>query len=116
MDPEKILALVSLVWLIASVAMMARFKRHGQQLAEMLAMRHPDLYEELGRPAPTYFESLKRNRFARFVGRREFENVVDPSLAVRFEEYRKAEARAVISIVASGAVIALLVLAVRHFK
>ena len=116
MNPEKILALVSLVWLVASVAFMAKSKRHGQRLAEALAMRHPELYEELGRPAPTYFESVKRNRFARFVGRREFENRVDPSLVAQFEAFRKSEARAVMIILGSGALLALLVLLARHFR
>ena len=116
MNPEKALALVALVWLIVSVSLMSRSVRRGRELSDALAMHHPELYEELGRPRPGYFESVRRNRFARFVGRREFENEVDASLAARFEMYRKSEMRAVLTIVASGAVIALLVLAVRHFK
>ena len=94
---------------------MSRSIRRGRELSDALALRHPELYEELGRPRPGYFESVRINRFARFVGRREFENRVDASLAARFEAYRKSEARSVISIIVSGAVIASLVLAVRHF-
>ena len=116
MEPEKLLAIIALVWLIASVSLMSRSIRRGRELADALALHHPELYEELGRPRPGYFESVRRNRFARFVGRREYEDRVDASLATRFEAYRKSEARFVISILASGAVIALLVLAVRHFK
>lgn len=116
MNPEKVLALVALVWLIVSVSLMSRSVRRGRELSDALALHHPALYEELGRPQPGYFESVRRNRFARFVGRREFADAVDASLAARFESYRKSEARSVLIIVASGAVIALLVLAVRHFK
>ena len=115
MNPEKLLAVIALGWLIVSVTLMARSIRRGRELADLLALHHPHMYEEMGRPRPGYFESVRRTRFSRFVGRREFENVVDASLAVRFEEYRKVEARSVISIIASGAVIALLVLAVRHY-
>jgi len=115
-ESEKVLAIVALVWLIVSVTLMARSIRRGRELADALALHHPELYEELGRPRPGYFESVRRNRFARFVGRREFENVVDASLAAKFETYRKSEARSVMTIVGSGAVIALLVAAVRDFS
>lgn len=116
MNPEKVLAIIALCWLIVSVSMMSRSIRHGRELADALALHHPELYEELGRPRPGYFESARRTRFSRFVGRREFENRVDPSLAARFDAYRKSEARYVMSIVGSGAVIAFLVMAVRYFK
>ena len=116
MNPEKVLAIVALGWLIVSVSLMARSIRRGRELSDALALHHPELYEELGRPRPGYFESARRTRFARFVGRREFEKVVDARLAARFEAYRKSEAWSVMSIVGSGAVIALLVMAVRYFK
>lgn len=116
MVPEKILAIVALVWLIVSVSLMSRSIRRGRELSDALALHHPALYEELGRPRPGYFESVRRNRFARFVGRREFANAVDASLVARFEAYRKSEMRSVLTIVGSGAVIALLILLVRHFK
>ena len=116
MDLEKLLAIVALGWLIVSVSLMARSIRRGRELSDALALYHPELYEKLGRPRPGYFESVRRTRFARFVARRDFENVVDASLAARFEAYRRSEAHSVMSIVGSGAVIVLLVMALRYFK
>jgi hypothetical protein len=48
------------------------------------------------------------------VGRREFESLADESLSSQFEAYRKSEARLILSILASGVVVALLAFAVRH--
>ena len=115
MEPEKVLAVLAIVWLIASFLAMARSIRRGRELAEMLAVRHPETWEALGRPRPGYFESARRTRFSRFVGRREFEQLGDEILAAHFEVYRKNEARIVLSAILSGSVLALLVLALRYF-
>jgi hypothetical protein len=114
MEFEKTLGLVALSWLVGSFLLMARSIRMGRDLAEALATRHPATYEALGRPRPGYFESLRRTRFAQFVGRREFESLADGSLSAQFETYRQSEARLVLSILASGVVVAVLAFAVRH--
>jgi len=114
MESEKAVGLVALAWVIGSLLLMARSIRRGRDLAEDLATRHPEIYEALGRPRPGYFESVRRTRFAQFVGRREFENLADGSLPARFEAYRKSEARLVLSILASGAIVCLLAFALRH--
>ena len=114
MEPEKAVAIVALAWLIGALLLMARSIRRGRELAEALAMRHPETYEALGRPQPGYFQSVRRDRFARFVARREFETLADPVLSARFEEFRKSDTRLVLSLLASMGVVALLVLAVRH--
>lgn len=114
MDLEATVALLALAWLVGSFLLMARSIRRGRDLAEELAARHPATYEALGRPRPGYFESVRRNRFARFVGGREYEDLADPPLAARFEAYRKSDQRLVLSIIAAGAVVALLGLAVQH--
>jgi len=108
MEPEKALGLVALGWLVGSLLVMARSIRRGRDLAEALATRHPVTYEALGRPRPGYLESVRRTRFAQFVGRREFETLDDGWLCAQFETYRKREARLVSSIVGSGAILALL--------
>jgi hypothetical protein len=115
MEPEKVLAVAAMIWLIVSFLAMARSIRHGRELAEMLAARHPETYEALGRPRPGYFESARRTRFSRFVGRREFEQLGDEILAAHFETYRKNEARIVLSAILSGSVLALLVVTLRYF-
>ncbi|KPK35498.1 MAG: hypothetical protein AMJ66_01025 [Betaproteobacteria bacterium SG8_40] len=115
MEPEKVLAVVAMIWLIASFLAMARSIRRGRELADMLAARHPQTWETLGRPRPGYFESARRTRFSRFVGHREFEQLGDEILAAQFEAYRKNEARIVLSAILSGSVLALLVLALRYF-
>jgi len=114
MEPEKLVAFVALGWLIGAVLLMARSIRRGRDLADELATRHPATYEALGRPRPGYFESVRRTRFAQFVGRREFEKLVDGSLPARFEAYRKSEARLILSILGSGLLVALLTFTVRH--
>jgi hypothetical protein len=115
MQTETVLGLVALIWLIGSFLLMARIIRVGRSLADALAARHPATYQALGRPRPGYFESVRRTRFARFVGRREFENLADGSLRAEFEAYRRSEARLLVCILATGAVVALLALAARHF-
>ena len=114
MGLEKTVGLLALAWLVVSFLLMVRSIRRGRELAEALATRHPEEYEALGRPRPGYFESIRRTRFAQFVGRREFESLTDGALSAEFEAYRKSEARLILSILASGAVVALLGVAVRH--
>ena len=112
MGSETALGLAALTWLVVSFLLMARTIRSGRELAEALATRHPATYEALGRPRPGYFESARRTRFAQFVGRREFEDLADGALSARFEAYRKSEARLVLSILASGTIVALIAFAV----
>lgn len=114
MESEKAVGLIALGWLVCSFLPMVRIIREGRDLAEALANRHPETYGALGRPRPGYFDSVRRTRFAQFVGRREFEQLADQSLSSRFEAYRRSEARLIASILASGAIVALLALAVRH--
>ena len=111
---QSAVGLVAVAWLVGSMLLMVRSIRRGRELAEALAARHPATYEALGRPCPGYFESVRRTRFARYVGRREFESLPDGALSARFEAYRRSEARLVVSILASGAVLAIVGLAVRH--
>jgi len=111
---ETAVGLIALVWLVASVLLMARSIRRGQALADALATRHPATYESLGRPRPGYLESARRTRFARFVGRREYETLADASLRARFEAYRNSEARLIVSILASGTLVAVLAFAWRR--
>jgi hypothetical protein len=114
MGLEQAVGLIALAWLVGSLLLMARSIRRGRDLADMLAARHPEMYEELRRPRPGYFESMRRTRFAHFVGRREFADVVDAPLSAQFEAYRKSEARLILSILASGAAVAVLAVALRH--
>ena len=114
MHAETTLGLLALAWLVVAFLLMARNVREGRHLAEQLAARHPPVYESLGRPRPGYFESPRRTRFARFVGKREFEALGDPGLAAEFEAFRKGEARLLLSIMGSGALVALVGLLVQH--
>ncbi len=111
---EKALGVFALAWLIGALFLMARLIRRGRELAQTLATRHPETYEALGRPRPGYLQSVRRDRFARFVARREFEKLPDPALSAQFEAYRKADARLVLSLLASLLVLALLIFAVRY--
>jgi len=75
---------------------------------------HARICEGESRMAELLDHPLRRTRFSQFVGSREFEELADGSLSAEFEAYRKSEARLVLSILASGAAVALLGLAVRH--
>ena len=114
MDPEKAAAFVALAWLIGAFALMARSVQRGRALAAALELRHPKLYESLGRPRPGYFDSVQRSRFARFVGRCEFRALPDPVLVMQFEEHRRAENRLLIALLVSLGLVALLILFARH--
>lgn len=114
MNSEKALGLIALGWLIGAVLLATRLIRKGRELAEALAMRHPETYEALGRPQPSYLQSIQGSRFARFIAQREYENLGDPALAARFEDYRRAEARFLLLLLASLAGVGFLALAVRH--
>jgi len=114
MGIEKIAGLAALGWLVVAVLSMGRSIRRGQALADALAMRHPDVYEALGRPRPGYLDSLRRDRWARFVARREYGSLGDPPLAAEFEAYRTAGARLVVAIIASMVVVCLALLIVRR--
>jgi len=113
-ETEKLVAFVALGWLIGAVLLMARSVRRGRGLAAVFAARHPERYAALGRPRPGFLYSVRRNRFAQFVARREFEELGDPELAAQFADYRRAETRLVLAVLASMVVVALLGLAVRY--
>ena len=108
MESETLFGILALTWLAGSFLSMARLIRIGRSLADTLARRYPETYAALGRPRPSFFESVRRTRFAQFVGRREFEDLEDRSLSIRFEAYRKSEARLIIISLASGGLIVLL--------
>ena len=82
MELEKAVGLIALGWLIGALLLMGRSIRRGRELAETLARRHPKIYEALGRPRPGYLHSVRRDRFAQFVGRREYENLADADLSL----------------------------------
>jgi hypothetical protein len=114
MNLETTIGILALVWLVVSVLLMTRFIRIGRDLSEVLAVRHPKTYEALGRPRPGFFYSSRRTKFAQFVGQREYEQLDDAPLSNKFDTYRKSEARFILSILAIGAIVALLGLTVRY--
>ncbi len=114
MESDKALGLIAVGWLVGAILLFARLIRRGRELTTALATQHPETYEALGRPQPGYLQSVRRSRFAQFVARREYENLDDPALSAQFEDYRKAEARLLLSLLASLGVVVLLVLTVHH--
>lgn len=114
MGLKQAVAFIALGWLIGALLLMGRSIRRGRELAETLAKRHPEIYKALGRPRPGYLHSVRRDRFAQFVGRREFENLADPELSARFEDYRKYDRWLVLSVLASLVVVALFIFAIRY--
>jgi hypothetical protein len=109
METETVFGVIGLVWMVASVFVMGRSIRKGRGLVDVLATRHPETYEELGRPRPSYWASARGRRFGQFLGRREFEDLDDALLSAEFEAFRKSETRLVLSVIGSGLVLGLLV-------
>ena len=114
MEVEKLLGVVILGWLIVAVLLMARLVRRGRKLITLLATRHPDTYEALGRPQPGFLQSARRSQFSQFLSRRTYEDIGDPALSAQFSEYRKAEVRLLKLLLVSLVIVALIVLTVRH--
>jgi hypothetical protein len=112
MDLNKLLGLILLCWLIGAIVLMLRSLRKGRGLAKTLATNHPKTYRSLGRPRPGYFQSVRSRRFARFIARREYENIDDTALSARFEKHRKDEARLVMGLLVSLLIVFSLVLVV----
>ena len=118
MEPEKVLAVLAIVWLIASFLAMARsIRRLKRSTWYIFRIRLPaeTRTHPLASGDHEVRRDLRRTRFSRIVGRREFEQLGDEILAAHFEIYRKNEARIVLSAILSGSVLALLVLALRYF-
>ncbi len=115
MDFEKLLGMVVLLWLISSVLLMAGLIRRGRRLTTLLATRHPETYEMLGRPQPGFLHSERRESFSRFISRRAYENIGDPVLSDRFEEYKRAQARLLTAILVSLVLVVLLMSSMHYF-
>lgn len=114
MESDQVLGLIAVGWLITAILLAASLIRKGRKLAKALATQHPELYEALGRPQPGYLQSDRRSRFSQFIANREYENLDDPALSAQFEDYRKAEARLLLFLLASLGVVVLLILTLRH--
>lgn len=114
MEIEKVLGLIVLGWLIGAVLLMARLVRRARALMSLLATQYPGTYEALGRPQPGFLQSARRSAFTQFMLRRAYEDLEDPALSPQFEEYRHAEFRALVSLVVSLVIVALLVVTVRY--
>lgn len=113
MELDQILGLILLGWLVSALVLIAMLIRRGRELVEMFESRHPEIYEELGRPQPSLWHSPRRTRFARFIAGREFEKLEDDRLSRACEGYRKTEIRVLLGIVVSLAVVGSLVLTLR---
>jgi len=94
-------------WLVRSV-------QYGRRLAVELELRDPDRYRELGSPRPGYFDSIRRNRFLRFVMRAEFRSLTDAALAEQFEAYRRTEIRGLAVVLSSLAILGAAVLWIEY--
>lgn len=105
---------IAVAWLTGAMLLLMRLVRRGKKLAADLAARHPGIYEALGRPQPGFLHSVRRSHFARFVARREYENLGDSALSAEFEDYRQAEARLLIVLLVSLGFVGFLILAVRY--
>ena len=105
MDLESAVAAAAAGWLAMAMGWLVRSVQYGRRLAEQLAQRDPDRYEALGSPRPGYFDSLRRNRFFRFVMQAEFRSLTDAALVDQFEAYRRTEVRGLLVVLSTLAAI-----------
>lgn len=103
---DQLALAVVCAWLFTSFALIGRSVSRGRRLSDDLAHRHPHLYEELGRPRPSWLQSVRRSRFERFVQGREYAALDDPVLKEAFETYRAAELRLLVFLIGSTCIVA----------
>lgn len=90
---EETVGAAGALYLAISMVLIVVWVRRGREVADLLALRHPDRYESLGRPRPGYFDSPRRTRFVMYLARREYVELADPPLVHEFEELRRFERR-----------------------
>jgi hypothetical protein len=110
MQHEDAVAFAAAAWLVSAAVLVIRSVRQGRALSDALAARHPETFEELGRPRPGYFDSVRRDCFARFVMRRGYRELDDPPLVDEFERHRRSEVQLLIVLLSGLAVVSLLIL------
>jgi hypothetical protein len=110
MQHEDAIAVAAAAWLASAAVLVVRSVHRGRVLADALATRHPEKFEELGRPRPGYFDSVRTGRFERFVMQRGYRELNDPPLVEQFERHRGREVRLLIVLLSGLAVVSLLIL------
>jgi len=111
---ESAIAAAAAGWLAVAMGWLVRSVQYGRRLAEQLELRDPDRYEALGSPRPGYFDSLRRNRFFRFVMQAEFRSLIDAALVDQFETYRRTEIRGLVVVLSSLAILGVAVLWIEY--
>jgi hypothetical protein len=114
MQSEDAIALLAAAWLACAGSLVVRSVQRGRALADMLAARHPEKYEALGRPRPSYFDSVRRGRFERFVMRCEYLVLDDPALVEEFERHRRSEVRLLVGLLSGLAAVSLSILWLKY--
>jgi len=110
MQREDAAALAAAVWLAGAAVLVVRSMYRGRALANVLATRHPEKFEELGRPRPGYFDSIRTGRFERFVMQRGYRELNDPPLVEKFERHRRSEVKLLIVLLSGLAIVSLPIL------
>jgi hypothetical protein len=110
MELESAIAAAAAGWLAMAMGWLVRSVQYGRRLAVELELRDPDRYKELGSPRPGYFDSIRRNRFFRFVMQAEFRSLSDAALVEQFEAYRRTEIRGLAVVLSTLAALAVAVL------
>ena len=114
MQQEDAIAFLAAVWLASAALLVVRSVRRGRSLADALATRHPEKFEALGQPRPSYFDSVRRGRFERFVMQRGYRELDDPPLVGAFERHRRSELQLLIGLLSGLGVVSLLILWLKH--
>jgi hypothetical protein len=91
MPAEHVVAAAALVFiLVGGLGLLVSVVR-GRRVCADFALRHPDLYAEVGEPRPGFFDSPRRDAYLRFVLERGYEAIPDPTLVEAFTRVRRHE-------------------------
>lgn len=76
----KSIALIALALLVTAFILLVISVNKGKKIVEYLKRKYPQQWEDVGSPAPGYFQSLERIRWNAFIQVKEYLQFDDPVL------------------------------------
>lgn len=88
---EKVIALIGLALLVTGFILLIISVNKGKRIVEYLKRKYPKQWKDLGSPTPGYLQSLKRNRWIKFIWNREYVQFDDQKLTEMGDAQRSFE-------------------------
>lgn len=92
---EKLTGFIGLLLLATSFILLVLSIHKGKRMVAYLKHRYPKQWDDMGNPAPGYFQSLERNRWTRFIWKREYRQFNDEKLTEMGDVQRKLETKTI---------------------